>query len=247
MKRRLNQLSLAALVVSIVGQATLAASTLTRDDRALEIYAAVTEGFNARGIGPLSNTPSFGEPFAINLGSGTVESTPNGDAQSRATATQDSSLDASPNFMSVHAEGTANAFGSLTAFAFDADAEANADSHFEIEFNIDAPMTWSINASIEDEGASTAGRVRLRPVGGSDIFLLEGTGALSDADGGVLQPGDYELIGQATAAGFVTTVSGGTVFDRDAAFAFDFTVAPEPATGLLLLLGGVAGLRRTRC
>jgi hypothetical protein len=234
----------AALAVAMVTQAALATATLTRDDRELVIEATASENGAGLTTGEVVQTPSFGDAFGLALGSGLIESQPAGDAQAQATAQQISSFDASPDFMSVHAEGVAEARGQIDAFALIASNDANAESNFVIEFNITVPMTWTLDASILDEGSGSTGYVRLRPVGGSNIFNLDqnsGVSVLSDT--GTLQPGDYELLAKASGTAFGSQ-DFNTFFDRDAEFALDFSIVPEPASGLLLLLGGVAALRR---
>jgi len=235
--------ALAFLISFAGGVAALeAAATLTQDLRELEIAASVTEGFNSQGIGPISNAPAFGAAYNMVFGSGQLTSSPAGDAQARATATQLSSLDASPIFTSVSAAGTAEANGTVDAFATSADSSGDATSDFVIQFNVANPQAWSITASIMDEGSGSTAYVRLREVGAvTYLFNLSGDGSLNDSDGGVLPAGDYEILGRAAGVGFASSEGAG-FYDRDAEFALEFNLIPEPATGALLL--ACAGLMR---
>jgi hypothetical protein len=222
----------------------MAGATLTVDDREMEVEASVTEGFNGTGVGPTSFFPSGdGASWNSVAQTGLVTSSPAGDAESSALATQQSSFDSSPLFTSVTASGTANAFGTIDAFATSADADSSADSVFDIQFTVSSPQDWSITAMTDDEGTGSTARVRLRPVGGADIFILQGTGTMNDSDSGILQPGDYQLIGEARSAGFASTIGSG-FFDRDSEFSFEFTIVPEPVSGMLLLVAAPLIMRR---
>lgn len=233
-----------AVFALFVGRSAMAAATLTVDDREMEVEASVTEGINSAGIGPSSFFPtSAGASWNSVAQTGLVNSFPAGDAESSAFATQQSSFDSTPMFTSVTASGTANAFGSVDSFALSADADSSADSIFDIQFTITTPQDWSITAMTDDEGSGSTGRVRLRPVGGPDIFILQGTGTLNDSASGTLQPGDYQLIGEARSAGFASTIGSG-FYNRDSAFSLEFTIVPEPVSGMLLLVAAPLIMRR---
>lgn len=236
-----------AVVALLTGRSVLAGATLTVDDREIEISASVSEGLNSSGIGPLHFFPPVtGELWNTTHSTGLVVSNPMGDAQSSAVATQTSSFDASPEFTTVTASGDANASGGVDISASNADADSDADSVFDIQFTISSPQTWSITATIEDDGSGSTGRVRLRPVGELDIFILQGNnGTFNDSAGGLLQPGDYQLIGEARVAGFASTI-GNSLYNKDAAFSFEFNIVPEPVSGTILLLGAPLILRRRR-
>ncbi len=226
------------------GRFAFAGATLTVDDREMEVEASVAEGGNASGIGPTSFFPTGdGDSWNSIAQTGLVTSSPSGDAESSALATHNSSFDSAPMFTMVTASGTANAFGRVDGFALNADADSSADSIFDIQFSIDSPQDWSITAMTDDEGSGSTGRVRLRPVGGSDIFILQGTGTLSDSASGILQPGDYQLIGEARSAGFASTI-GSSFYNRDSEFSFEFSIVPEPVSGMLLLAAAPLLLRR---
>jgi hypothetical protein len=240
-------LCLGVLTALVVSPTAIAAGLLTVDDREMVVGASVTEGFNGTGVGPTTFTPAFGAPYNVAGGTGLVESFPTVSAEAEASFSHNSGfVFDSPNvFSSLSAEGTAKATGTLNAFANNSDAQSEADSVFDIQFTLDTPMAYSITASILDEGSGSTARVRLRPVGGADIFILQGTGTFNDVmDSGPLPAGDYQLIGEAKVAGFVTTSVGGSFFDRDAEFALQFNLIPEPATGLLLLMGSALCIRR---
>ena len=59
----------------------------------------------------------------------------------------------------------------------------------------------------------------------------------------LLQLGDYELIAEADVIGFV---QDGGFFSRDASYDLTFTLVPEPASGILLLIGASVLARRRR-
>ncbi|MCA9252568.1 MAG: hypothetical protein KDA54_15690 [Phycisphaerales bacterium] len=233
-----------AVFALFAGRSVMAAATLTVDDREMEVEASVAEGFNSSGIGPSSFFPSAdGAAWNSAAQTGLVTSFPAGDAESSAEATQQSSFDSTPMFTMVTASGTANAYGSVDAFATSADADSSADSVFDIQFTITTAQDWSITAMTDDEGSGSTGRVRLRPLGGADIFILQGTGTLNDSASGTLQPGDYQLIGEARSAGFAST-SGAGFYNRDSAFSLEFTIVPEPVSGMLLLVAAPLIMRR---
>ncbi|GJM26823.1 MAG: hypothetical protein DHS20C16_32380 [Phycisphaerae bacterium] len=233
-----------AVFALVAGRSAKAGATLTVDDREIEVAASVTEGFNSSGIGPSSFfPPALGSSWNVGSDTGLVVSNPAGDAESSAIAVHNSSFDSAPMFSMVTASGTANAYGSVDAFATSADAQSNADSVFDIQFTITSPQDWSITAMTDDEGSGSTARVRLRPVGGSDIFILQGDGVMNGSDSGTLPPDDYQLIGEAKAVGFASTI-GSSFFNKDAAFSFEFSIVPEPVSGMLVLVAAPLIVRR---
>jgi hypothetical protein len=237
-----NGLVLAFGVVALmVAQSVQATATLTSDDRYIEIEADVTiDGVNSH-VGPLSDMPAMGELFDTSMTDG-VPAGALPAAEADAFASQTSSFDASPVFTSIMAEGAANAHGQINSFTEITDFSSSAESVFSIVFNVATAQDWSISASILDEGSGSTARVRLRHLGGADVFLLQNTTG-SDSGSGTLDPGDYELLGEAKAI-FFGSSTGTSFYDKDANFSFDFSIVPEPASGLLLLIGGSLLLRR---
>jgi hypothetical protein len=178
------------------------------------------------------------------MDTGLLLSPASGAAEAQATASQISSFNASP-FSMITASGTAHAFGTVDSFSIDSLADVDATSDFVIQFSIASPQQWSMTASILDDGASRTAYVRLREVGAVDFIFNLQTNTGSDSAAGTLPAGVYEIMARAFAAGFASSTGSG-FFNRDAEFSFEFTVIPEPASGLILLCCGGLALRRAR-
>jgi len=83
-------------------------------------------------------------------------------------------------------------------------------------------------------------RIRLRPVGGSDIHYSPAAGPFDWQ--GTLEPGTYELQARATAL-----YAGSGYYDREASFDdVEFTLIPEPGALGLLVAGLPLLVRRWR-
>ncbi|HRX85511.1 MAG TPA: PEP-CTERM sorting domain-containing protein [Phycisphaerae bacterium] len=239
----LTSCAAALLVAGLLTASAQAAGTLVADNRLLDVAAAASESGSTTSNDPAPVVPVFGAMFDEVLDSLLQESLPLNRAEASADASQTSSFDASPDFLTVIASGYSHSYGKINSFTGVNDAQSDSDSVFSIEFSVSAATPWSISAGTDDEGSGSTGRVRLHPVGGDDIFILQGTGTLQDTASGVLDPGNYELIGEARTAAFVSTDLA-SFQDREAAFNLEFRLVPEPASGVLMLLGCCALLRR---
>ena len=226
---------------ALITQSAMAGATLTHDLREIQVSTDVTlNGINVA-QGDAGTPDSDGAAFLKRVLS-SVPSGSNPDAFAEASAYQDSSFDAAPVFTSISAEGTVSTHAQIFEFSGTFDATGDADSVFTIRFTIDSPQDWTISASIVDTGSGETGRVRLREYQGEDIFLLQNATG-SDSGFGTLDPGEYELIGEARALSFASSATAVVQF-REAQFDFDFTIVPEPASGLLMLLVSPMLLRR---
>jgi len=219
-------------VVAVVANSVNATVMLTQDNRQVDILVDASDLGGSNIVNPSPINPAFGTLLNSGYDSGNILS-PQASVSATASASQFSSFDATPSFMSISASAMSS--GNINAdFDFN-NATVSAESTFSIQFNITTAMTYTLIGSVTDESSGSTGRVRLRPVGGSDIFIQSTSGAFSDSQ--LLAAGDYELIGDADIFGFV---QDGGFFSRDAGYDFTFTLVPEPASGILLLIG--AGL-----
>ncbi|MCB9850294.1 MAG: PEP-CTERM sorting domain-containing protein [Phycisphaerales bacterium] len=236
-------LCLCALCVGSVVQKADAAM-LVSDDRVLTASLDFSEDGAPSFVGPITDFPTFGADYDDMVATGDSSSDPNGDVDGDATATQTATFDSAP-FSVITASGSADISLVVRSFSGTNDGSAEAESIFDILFTVDSPQTWSLSATVDDAGSGRVGRVRLRPEGEADMFNLStSSGMASDSADVDLVPGTtYQLLAEATANGFVTS-AGSTVSNRDASFSLEFRAVPEPASGLLLLLGGLVGLRR---
>lgn len=235
---RVKGLIAASVCAAALAQTAVATVTLTQDLRSIEVSVDASDLGGSAPVtgGPLS--PSFGDPMNAAFDTLTVSS-PLGSATGRAITSQVSSLDASPNFMMATASGMSS--GNISAdFDFN-NVSLSAESLFRIQFNLSSMMTYSLTGTVDDGTSGSTGRVRLRPIGGSDIDIQNTTGAFNFS--GSLAPGDYEVIGEADIFAFV---QDGGFFNKDASYDLTFTLIPEPATGLLAMVGCTLIVRRSR-
>jgi hypothetical protein len=241
MKLSWKHLTVVAVCAGFAVQATMAGAILTRDERVLDALLDVTDLGGSTMYNPPAFTPTLGAPLNLDMDSGVMHS-PSDGAEGQAQAWQISSLDASPEFMSISADSYSRSYGTTDDYLI-GDAQAEAKSDFLMEFTLTMTMDYLFTGSVTDESStsttSSTGRVLLRPLGGSNIHVLSTTGTFDWS--GTLEPGTYELIGTARTLGHVFD---GGFFDKEAAFDFEFTLVPEPTTALLVLIGCACVMRR---
>lgn len=232
----------AALVFGWASSAR-AAGMLTSDGRNIDADMVLSDA------GGPSTTYNPGPKTPASLGASFSDfydfagSSPGGDAFGDIFVDQDTQFDSSPSFSVFSGAGLAQASGDAT---FNPSAFASADGVSEVlfEFNITEPQDYSFSGELDasnDAGALV--RARLRPVGGSVIFFTTATGPFMDS--GTLMPGNYEVQVRA----LITDSTTGGAFDLDASFnnvVFSITPVPEPASAVLLAIGGLATARCRR-
>lgn len=225
------------LSVSVFAHVAHAGGTLTRDDRSIDILASASDLSGGEIVNPLATSPSFGIDWDFGFDSGTVFSD-TAASNARAVADQVSTFDDPLAFSTVNANGSIHIEGDTDLFDI-SDAQASADSVFEIEFSIDSNQMYTLSGSAMDDGGRSFSRVFLRFPNGSIIYQAEDDPSFMDS--GMLIPGDYELVGEASAVDFA---QDGDSFDLDASYDLTFTLVPEPASGFLLLMGSAMLMRR---
>jgi hypothetical protein len=150
-------------------------------------------------------------------------------------------------------------------------ADFSTDAEFAVGFHLASPMTYQFDGTFTTSGIGEVGASD-EPLGesrgawdtflgnqtnGSAVFRDSGTDlAATRSFSGLLLPGDYGLVVEATGLGFI--FRGGSTDDVRGAFNFTFDLAPvgqspsptpEPASLLLVSTGAISivgGLRRRR-
>jgi hypothetical protein len=234
-------LTVCAVCALLPPAAAFAAADLLSDSR--EIYALLDlTDFGGTALGgPTSDFPAFGATFNEYIGYSGYS--PAYAAQGDVYADQLSLFDGNPTFSSLSGNGLATGSANTD---FDAiSAQVSGETLLSIQFRLFEPHTYTLSGGLTKQGGSgTFTQVRLRPVGGADIFQTTAAGTFDDS--GTLVAGDYELIAKAS----VNRLAGSsTFFDLSASFddlAFDIEVVPEPQTLALVALAGLIVSRRRR-
>lgn len=141
-----------------------------------------------------------------------------------------------------------SAVSTLSYSGFFGFGSSDANSEFEVEFTVSAPVDFSIDGSASVNGGGNLASVSLVRIGGvgtptQSFANLQGTdSSIIDVDGSLL-PGNYALRARVTAG---ESAFGDSVYSGDASANFTMTLTPEPSSLALIALGGFAALRRRR-
>jgi hypothetical protein len=226
--------SIVGMVCALMPAVALAEADLLTDAREIDAFIDLTDfGGTALG-GPASSSPAFGATFNDYLGFSGYS--PAFAAQGDVYADQLSLFDGNPTFSSLSGSGSATGYADT---GYDAiSAQVSGQTLLSIQFRLFEPHTYTLSGGLTKQGGSgTFTQVRLRPVGGADIFQTTATGQFDDS--GTLAAGDYELIAKASVNRYALS---STYFDLSASFddlAFDIEVVPEPQMLAVVALAGL--------
>lgn len=124
-------------------------------------------------------------------------------------------------------------------------------SFFRVDFRVDAPITFELVADASGSvplGFMSAIELFGTPDGGSRTFFGGFFGDSGSASG-VLEPGDYSIVADSSADSldyFDIYNPGANPFTEFDVWDFQLTLVPTPATGTVLVAGGLLAARRRR-
>lgn len=234
----------AILAFVLTAQTAFATVTVTADDR--ELFNAITleDLFDQDTWGPTTTTPAaFVAPFNLVTG-WTNRQLVSGAARGTSQAEQTSSLvgDAvlGTDSATITATGEAFVFGTTDSDAIFASAEAQ--SIFQIEFEIDVSYDYHLFGELDKATLGTNVRARLMEVGGATLQHTIDEGVYDWT--GQLTPGIYRLEVYSKA---LRSIQDNASFNSTSTFTTTFELTPEPGSAVLLALAGWTLIgRRTR-
>jgi hypothetical protein len=123
--------------------------------------------------------------------------------------------------------------------------DSSASSHFELTFDVLQPLTYTLYAFgyVRESDPGPSGSSHFRLAGGPGNETIVDVGTISDSgfgpfpEQGALLPGRYTLLAESQVWTPSPSIS--------ASYSVEFTVVPEPSTGLLLA-GGLLALAARR-
>lgn len=239
--------ALCALAGVSLPRTVQAAASLLTDTRQLEVDVGVGDLF--QDVDPLEATdgPDFaGADYNKSISYNNVH-TSSGAATASATASQISSLLGGTLFTSISAMGQATTSGQTDSDAIY--AIGYALSEFDIDFRLLTPHAFTMSGVLDEVGSGSLAELALSEIGGSTIVTIGDEGAFAEPGnllpaGYTLPAGDYRLRIRARVN---ANIGDSNVFNRSASFQnVQFTLIPEPASGLLIALGAAALARPRR-
>ncbi|GJM24834.1 MAG: hypothetical protein DHS20C16_12490 [Phycisphaerae bacterium] len=242
----------ALLLVGIVQQYANASAQLIVDLRRTSFDVSVSDSGGSLNPTASDMATNPQETFVGSAISGTV-STEVVDAQASGLASQTSNYSSagrsgSPLLFDVfHATG--RAIAEASGQTNEADASGYAETHVRIFFSLGTPHAYSITGMLTEEHRSDgafafATSEAFASIGDSNHVMEEATGPGPVDLSGVLEPGDYKLEFKATSDVDVLEVGSANSSTSFQDMVFDLTEVPEPATGVMLLIGALVALRR---
>lgn len=124
-------------------------------------------------------------------------------------------------------------------------------SFFRVDFRVDAPISFELVADASGSvplGFLSSIELFGTPDGGSQTFFGGFFGDSGSASG-VLEPGDYSIVADSSSNSldyFDTFNPGPAPFTEFDVWSFELTLVPAPASGAMLVAGGLFASRRRR-